>query len=487
MKQLKDILFGVQIEAIQGSTAQAINAVQFDSRKVTTGDLFVAINGEQVDGHNYINKAIENGALAIVCQEKPQNSNTNQVVWITTKNSREALAILASNYFDCPSAKLKLVGVTGTNGKTTVTSLLHRLFEKAGYATGLLSTISVKYSGNEINATHTTPDPLQINAHLSDMVAAGVEYCFMEVSSHGIDQERIQGLVFVGGVFTNLSHDHLDYHNNFAAYRNVKKRFFDALPKTAFALTNADDKNGAFMLQNTAAKSLTYGLKGYSDFKAKILEAQFSGMLLVIDQQEVWTSLLGQFNAYNLLAVYAVAQELGLTSIETLSIISELGNVKGRFQTYTTPNNATVIVDYAHTPDALANVLSTIAEIRTKNETLTTVLGCGGNRDQAKRPLMAEVAAKHSDKVIFTADNPRDEDPESIIDEMEKGVRPEDYKKTLRISNRKSAIKAACMELKAGDVLLVAGKGHENYQEIKGERLPFDDYTIVKEICKQLF
>ena len=486
MKQLKDILFGVQIEAIQGSTAQTINTIQFDSRQVGEGDLFVAVKGEQADGHNFIEKAIAKGAAAIVCQEKPEGSD-DSVVWISTQNSREALAILASNYYERPSAQLKLVGVTGTNGKTTVTSLLHRLFEKAGFAAGLLSTIAVKYLDKEIDATHTTPDPLQINAHLRAMVDAGVEFCFMEVSSHGIDQDRIQGLTFVGGVFTNLSHDHLDYHNTFAEYRNVKKRFFDALPKSAFALTNSDDKNGDFMLQNTAARKLTYGLKGYSDFKAKILEAQFSGMLLIIDQQEVWTSLLGAFNAYNLLAVYAVAKELGLSSIESLSIISELGNVKGRFQTYATSNGATVIVDYAHTPDALANVLSTIAEIRTKNETLTTVVGCGGNRDQAKRPLMAEVAAKHSDKVIFTADNPRDEDPENIIDDMEKGVRPEDYKKTLRISNRKSAIKAACMELQAGDVLLIAGKGHESYQEIKGERLPFDDYATVKEICKQLF
>ena len=486
MKQLKDILFGVQIEAIQGSTAQTINTIQFDSRQVGEGDLFVAVKGEQADGHNFIEKAIAKGAAAIVCQEKPEGSD-DSVVWISTQNSREALAILASNYYERPSAQLKLVGVTGTNGKTTVTSLLHRLFEKAGFAAGLLSTIAVKYLDKEIDATHTTPDPLQINAHLRAMVDAGVEFCFMEVSSHGIDQDRIQGLSFVGGVFTNLSHDHLDYHNTFAEYRNVKKRFFDALPKSAFALTNSDDKNGDFMLQNTAARKLTYGLKGYSDFKAKILEAQFSGMLLIIDQQEVWTSLLGAFNAYNLLAVYAVAKELGLSSIESLSIISELGNVKGRFQTYATSNGATVIVDYAHTPDALANVLSTIAEIRTKNETLTTVVGCGGNRDQAKRPLMAEVAAKHSDKVIFTADNPRDEDPENIIDDMEKGVRPEDYKKTLRISNRKSAIKAACMELQAGDVLLIAGKGHESYQEIKGERLPFDDYATVKEICKQLF
>ena len=486
MKQLKDLLFGVQIEAIQGSTSLKINTLQFDSRKIQPGDLFVAVSGFELNGHEFIGNAIANGAVAVVSEEKPEIVQED-IVWIYTKNSREALAIMASNYYERPSSKLKLIGVTGTNGKTTVTSLLHRLFEKAGYAAGLLSTISIKYSGKEVSATHTTPDSLQINKHLNAMVEAGVEYCFMEVSSHGIDQERVKGLDFVGGVFTNLTHDHLDYHNSFAEYRNVKKRFFDLLSPKAFALTNMDDKNGAFMLQNTRAKSLTYGLKGFTDYHAKILEAQFTGMLLVIDRQEVWTSLLGAFNAYNLLAVFAVARELGLKSLEVLSIISELRNVKGRFQTYTTPNKATVIIDYAHTPDALSNVLVTIGEIRTKNEILTTVLGCGGNRDQSKRPLMAAVATKYSDKIIFTADNPRDEDPEHIIDEMEKGVPGEDYKKTLRIVNRKSAIKAACISLAPGDVLLIAGKGHENYQEIKGERLPFDDYTTVKEICKQLF
>ena len=485
MKQLKDILFGVQIEAIRGSTSQSINAIKFDSREVETGDLFVAVKGDKADGHDFIEKAIAKGALAIVYQNKV-NFDSEKVVWIETNNSRAALAILASNFYECPSCELKLIGVTGTNGKTTVSSLLHRLFEKAGYAAGLLSTIEVKYLNEIIPTTHTTPDPLQINRYLRAMVDAGVEVCFMEVSSHGIDQDRIKGLVYAGGIFTNLSHDHLDYHNSFAEYRNIKKQFFDALPKTAFALTNTDDKNGAFMLQNTEAKKMTYGLKGYSDFKAKILEAQFSGMLLVIEQQEVWTSLLGTFNAYNLLAVYAVANQMGISSIETLSIISELNNVKGRFQTYTTPNKATVIVDYAHTPDALENVLHTIGEIRTKNETLITVVGCGGDRDRAKRPLMAEIAAKYSDKVIFTADNPRSEDPELIIDDMEKGVRPEDYKKTLRITKRESAIKAACMELSIGDVLLVAGKGHEDYQIIGKERFKFSDIEIARKAVQKV-
>ena len=486
MKQLKELLFGVQIEAIQGRTDVLIRQINFDSRAVKLGDLFVAITGDGVDGHDYIDNSIANGAVAIIGENKPNNFPEN-VVWIKTSNSRSALANLASNYYDQPSKSLKLIGVTGTNGKTTTTSLLFRLFKKAGYTPGLLSTIAVKYLEKEIPATHTTPDPLQINAHLRDMVEAGVAVCFMEVSSHGIAQDRIEGLFFTGGVFTNLSHDHLDYHNSFAAYRDVKKQFFDSLPKTAFALTNVDDKNGLFMLQNCAAKQYSFGLNHYANYQAKVLETEFSGMLLQINQQEVWTTLVGQFNASNLLVVYAVASLMELEEMQTLSIISALSNVKGRFQTYTTPNKATVIVDYAHTPDALDNVLKTIAKIRTKNETLTTLVGCGGNRDQSKRPIMAKIAAAHSDKVIFTADNPRDEDPDKIIDEMEVGVAPEDYKKTLRITQRRSAIKAGCMGLSQGDVLLIAGKGHENYQEIKGVKTPFDDYLIVEEICNQLF
>jgi len=486
MKILKDLLYGVSIEAIQGNTSIGVDAITFDSRQVKKGSLFIAIKGDQIDGHQYIMSAIELGAAAIICEDKPALSNLD-IVLITTKNSREALAICAANFYDNPSKELTLVGVTGTNGKTSVTSLLHHLFQRAGYAVGLLSTITIKYPSKTIAATHTTPDPLQINEHLRAMVSEGVEYCFMEVSSHGIAQDRIKGLVFSGGVFTNLTQDHLDYHETFANYRDVKKAFFDGLSPQAFSLVNVDDKNGRYMLQNCLAKHKTFGLKNYANYQAKVLETEFSGMLLKIDDQEVWTSLVGQFNASNLLAVYAVASELSLPKIEALSFLSELKNIKGRFDTYRTPNNATVIVDYAHTPDAIKNVLETIALIRTKNETLTTIVGCGGDRDQSKRPLMANVAAALSDKVIFTSDNPRNENPETIIDQMESGVSPADYKKSLRITDRKAAIKAGCMSLKPGDVLLVAGKGHENYQEIKGKREPFDDYEIVKEICKQLF
>ena len=486
MKSLKDILFGVQIDSILGSTDVEVASVKFDSRSVEKNDLFVATSGGSVDGHNFIDAAIKNGAIAVVCEERPEKAS-KKIVWITTQNSREALAVLAANYYDNPSKKIQLVGVTGTNGKTTIASLLYALFDALGFSVGLLSTIAVKYNGIERSATHTTPDSMQINQALNEMVTSGVAYCFMEVSSHGIDQERIKALYFAGGVFTNLSHDHLDYHETFAAYRDVKKRFFDALPTQAFALVNADDKNAAYMLQNTAAKPYKYGLQNYAEFNAKVLEQTFSGMLLKIDQLELWTSLVGKFNASNLLAVYAVSQLLEVSTQEALAAISSLTNVKGRFQTYATANKATVIVDYAHTPDALENVLKTITQLRTKNECLTTLIGCGGNRDQDKRPLMAKVATELSDKVIFTADNPRDEDPEVIIDQMEKGVPAEAFNKTLRITNRKQAIKAACMDLKPGDVLLIAGKGHEAYQEIQGEKLPFDDYEIVENICKQLF
>lgn len=486
MKKLRDILFGVQIERIQGSTLQTIESMAFDSRKVQPKSLFVAIKGEEADGHQYIAQAVAQGATAVVCQEKPSHSS-NEIVWIETQNSREALAILAANFYDRPASKLHLIGVTGTNGKTTITSLLYALFSQMGYATGLFSTIAVKYGGVEQPASHTTPDPLAINKHLHQMVKAGVDYCFMEVSSHGIDQERIQGLTFSGGVFTNLTQDHLDYHPTFAAYRDVKKRFFDQLPSSAFALANIDDKNGRYMLQNTSAKQYSYGLKNYADYQAKLMEMTFDGMLIKIDHHEIWSTLIGRFNASNLLAVYAVTQLLKIPQDEVLSGLSNLKNVKGRFQTYITPNKATIVVDYAHTPDALENVLSTIDQIRTRNERLITLVGCGGERDIDKRPLMAKTAAMLSDKVIFTADNPRSEDPEVIIDQMEKGVPPEHYKKTLRIVNRAQAIKAACMELVPGDVLLVAGKGHETYQEINGVKIPFDDFKMVKNICEQLF
>ncbi len=485
MKALKDLLFGVNIESVFGSTSEGIEGIAYDSRKVKTKSLFVAIRGAMADGHAYLEQAIEQGASAVLVEEMPEKPNA-AVTWICTQNTRQALAIVSSHFYDNPSKDLKLIGITGTNGKTTIATLLYDLFEKSGYPSGLISTVAIKYDGKVQPATHTTPDPLVINAHLKAMVDRGVSYCFMEVSSHGIDQERTQGLVFEGGVFTNLTHDHLDYHSSFSAYRDVKKRFFDALPKKAFVLTNADDKNGMYMVQNTPAKKYSYAQRNYADYQVQILESQFSGMLLKINQQEVWSRLVGGFNASNILAVFAVAECLGLESLATLSYLSELTNVRGRFETYLTPNKATVVVDYAHTPDALENVLETINQIRTKNEQLITVVGCGGDRDKDKRPLMGKIAAKNSSKVIFTSDNPRSEDPQQIIAEMEAGVSPEDYKKTLCIPDREAAIKAACIALEPSDVLLIAGKGHETYQEIKGQRTHFDDLEIVQKIINKM-
>jgi UDP-N-acetylmuramoyl-L-alanyl-D-glutamate--2,6-diaminopimelate ligase len=396
------------------------------------------------------------------------------------------MAFMAANYFENPSHKLKLVGITGTNGKTTVASLLYQLFQKAGYKVGLLSTVKILVDTKEYKATHTTPDSITINQYLKEMVDEGVEYCFMEVSSHGIHQKRTEGLQFAGGVFTNLSHDHLDYHPTFSEYRDVKKSFFDNLPKTAFALSNSDDKNGSVMLQNTAARKLTYALKTYSDYKAQILENQLSGLLLKINDNEVWVRLIGTFNAYNLLAIYGTAVELGLESLEVLRLLSELESVSGRFQYIVSKGNITAIVDYAHTPDALENVLKTINDIRTKNEQLITVVGCGGDRDKTKRPIMADIASTLSDRIIITSDNPRTENPETIIAEMEQGVAPQNFKKTVSISDRKQAIKAACQLAQANDIILIAGKGHETYQEINGVRHDFDDMKIVKEMLDQL-
>ena len=393
---------------------------------------------------------------------------------------------MAANYYDNPSENLKLVGVTGTNGKTTVASLLYDLFKKAGFKVGLLSTVKILVNETEYKATHTTPDSLTINYYLHLMNLAGVEYCFMEVSSHGIHQFRIEGLEFEGGIFTNLSHDHLDYHNTFAEYRDVKKRFFDTLSPKAFALVNIDDKNGLVMMQNTRARKFTYALKSYADYRAQILENQFSGLLLKINDVEVWTKLIGNFNAYNLLAIYATADLLGLEQQEILMLLSELGSVSGRFQYLVSEENITAIVDYAHTPDALKNVLETINSIRTKNEDLITVVGCGGDRDKTKRPKMGHIASELSTKVIFTSDNPRSEVPEAIIQDIEKGVEPQNYKKTVSIVDRKQAIKTACQMAKPNDIILIAGKGHETYQEINGERFDFDDFKIVKDFLKEL-
>ncbi|WP_396209574.1 UDP-N-acetylmuramoyl-L-alanyl-D-glutamate--2,6-diaminopimelate ligase [Flavobacterium sp.] len=485
MKRLKDILYKVSIEAVHGTTDVAISKIEFDSRKIELDAVFVAIRGTLSDGHDYIEKAIALGARVIICEAFPSELTTG-VTFIQVADTNEALAFLSANFYENPSSKIKLVGVTGTNGKTTIASLLYQLFKKAGYKVGLLSTVKIMVDADEFKATHTTPDSLTLNYYLDQMIQEGCEFCFMEVSSHGIHQKRTAALEFAGGVFTNLSHDHLDYHNTFAEYRDVKKTFFDQLTKTAFAITNGDDKNGGIMLQNTKAKKITYALKSYADYRAQILENQLSGLLLKINENEVWVKLIGSFNAYNLLAIFAVAVELGIEKVEALRLLSELESVSGRFQFIVSETKITAIVDYAHTPDALENVLQTIEDIRTKNEQLITVVGCGGDRDTSKRPIMADIAASLSDKAIFTADNPRTEDPESIIQEMEKGVAPQHYKKTLSILDRKQAIKTACQLANPNDIILIAGKGHETYQEIQGVRYDFDDLKIVTELLQQL-
>ncbi|MDT0558471.1 UDP-N-acetylmuramoyl-L-alanyl-D-glutamate--2,6-diaminopimelate ligase [Ichthyenterobacterium sp. W332] len=485
MVTLKDILYKVNINAVVGSTTTTVNTIQFDSRKVETNDLFVAIKGVLTNGHDYIDKAIKLGATSIICEVLPARLEDN-ITYVQVEDTSTALAYIASNFHGSPSENLKLVGVTGTNGKTTVASLLYQMFKKAGFKVGLLSTVKIMVDDNEFLATHTTPDSVTINKFLKQMNDEGVEFCFMEVSSHGIHQKRTEGLTFIGGIFTNISHDHLDYHNTFAEYRDVKKAFFDQLPAKAFALVNVDDKNGLFMLQNTAANKYTYALKGYADYRAQILENQFGGLLLKINESELWSKLVGDFNAYNLTAIYATAELLGLEKVESLRIISELESVSGRFQYLVSEDRITAIVDYAHTPDALKNVLETINSIRTKNEELITVIGCGGDRDTSKRPKMGHIASELSTKVIFTSDNPRSEKPQTIIDDIEKGVEPINFKKVLSIVDRKQAIKTACQLANPKDIILIAGKGHESYQEIKGERFDFDDFKIVKELLKQL-
>ncbi|MCL4155915.1 UNVERIFIED_CONTAM: hypothetical protein GTU68_027056 [Idotea baltica] len=485
MIALRDILYKATLNAVVGSTNIDVRAVDFDSRKIEKDHLFVAIRGLVADGHDYIDTAIKSGATSIVCEKLPE-SLVDNVTYVEVDNSSKALAIIASNFYENPSENLRLIGVTGTNGKTTVTSLLYQLFKKAGYKVGLLSTVKIMVDEVEYSATHTTPDSLTINRYLSEMNAEGVEFCFMEVSSHGIHQYRTEGLRFEGGIFTNLTHDHLDYHKTFAEYRDVKKKFFDELPSDAFALVNADDKNGLVMLQNSQAKKHTYALKQYADYKTQILENQFGGLLLKVDDSEVWTRLIGNFNAYNVLAIYATAELLGLEKVEILRLISDLESVSGRFQYIISDEKITAIVDYAHTPDALKNVLETINSIRTKNEELITIVGCGGDRDKTKRPKMGHIASALSTKVIFTSDNPRSEKPEVILSEIEAGVEPQNFKKTLTIEDRKQAIKTACQMAQSNDIILIAGKGHETYQEIKGERFDFDDLEIVKEFLKQL-
>lgn len=468
-----------------GSTSVEVSGLCFDSRKVEQNTLFVAVKGTLSDGHQFIDQAIKQGARAILCENIPDQLSEN-IAYIQVENSAQALGTAAANFYDNPSTKLKLVGITGTNGKTTVATLLFQLFSELGYKVGLLSTVQNQINKEIIPATHTTPDPIALNSLLSDMVQAGCSYCFMEVSSHAVAQNRIAGLTFTGGVFTNLTHDHLDFHKTFSEYLKAKKAFFDGLGKSAFALTNIDDKNGMVMLQNTLATKKTYGLKNIATFKAKILENHFKGLLLNIDQLEVWFKLVGSFNAYNLLAVYGVAILLDQDKNEVLTILSQLNGAEGRFDYINAPNGIIGIVDYAHTPDAIQNVLSTIQNIRTGNEQVITVIGCGGDRDKTKRPEMAQVACDWSSKVILTSDNPRSEKPEQIIQDMAVGVLPNNQKKTLSIVDRKEAIRTACHLAKSGDIILLAGKGHEKYQEIAGVKHPFDDKQILTELLNQM-
>lgn len=485
MKLLKDILYKAGLTEVIGTTNVFITSITQDSRKVTRNCAFVAINGVNVDGNQFIDKAIELGAIAIICEKAPVNIN-EKINYIIVNDAALALGIIASNFYDNPSSKLKLVGITGTNGKTTTTTLLHQLFSNLGYACGLISTIKYVIGQKEYTSTHTTPDQVRLNELLAQMVAEGCEFCFMEVSSHAVDQKRIAGLDFKVAGFTNITHDHLDYHKTFDAYIKAKKQFFDLLPSDAKAVVNRDDKNGLVMIQNTKAKTFTFGLLNDTDFKAKILENEFSGLHLNIDGHEFWSKLIGGFNAYNLLLVYAVATLLDQDKMAVLTGLSNINAVEGRFQYFRSKSNITAIVDYAHTPDALKNVLTTIENIRTKNENVITVIGCGGDRDAQKRPIMAGIACTMSNKVILTSDNPRSEDPNEIIAQMKKGVEPQDFKKVLSITDRNEAIKTACSLANPGDIILVAGKGHEKYQEIKGEKLPFDDVEVLTQSFKLL-
>ncbi|MDI9339324.1 MAG: UDP-N-acetylmuramoyl-L-alanyl-D-glutamate--2,6-diaminopimelate ligase [Sediminibacterium sp.] len=485
MKLLSDILYKVRLEEVVGSTHMAVSAVAFDSRKVKKDSVFVATRGTTVDGHAFIEKAIEAGANTIVCEDMPEQKN-ELVTYVKVSDTAYALGLMACNFYDNPSSKLKLVGITGTNGKTTTVTLLFNLFRSLGYSVGLLSTVQNKINNTVIPSTHTTPDALALNELLAKMVELGCEYAFMEVSSHAVAQHRIAGLQFTGAIFSNITHDHLDYHNTFDEYIKAKKGFFDALPTGAFAVVNRDDRNGMIMLQNTKAQRHTYSLQGVADFKCRIIENHLNGLLLNIDNQELWVKLIGTFNAYNVLAVYAAAILLKQDKTNVLTALSNLNSVEGRFQYLKSPNGIIGIVDYAHTPDALKNVLDTIKDIRNGNEQVITLVGCGGDRDAAKRPVMAAIACEYSNRVVLTSDNPRSEDPEEILNQMQKGISPADMKKTLRISDRREAIKTACALAAKGDIILIAGKGHEKYQEIKGIKHPFDDFEILKETFQTL-
>lgn len=484
MKKLKNILAGIKSLEIVGKLDIEVAGIEFDSRKVNKNSLFVATRGTLVDGHNYIAAAIEKGASAILCEEIPEQKVAS-IVYLSVKDSQESLGIIASNWFGNPSRKLKLVGVTGTNGKTTTASLLHSMFSNLGYSCGLLSTIENKIEDKVFKATHTTPDALQLNALLSEMVSAGCSHCFMEVSSHALVQKRTAGLDFDGAIFTNLSHDHLDFHKTVPEYIKAKKMFFDGLSKKAFAITNIDDKNGMVMLQNCKASKYTYSIKNLADFKGKIIENQISGLHMQIDEHDIYCRLVGQFNAYNLLAIYGTAILLGESKEEALAVLSNLQSVAGRFDYQQSAEGITAIIDYAHTPDALENVLETINQIQSEEGKIITVVGAGGDRDTSKRPEMAKIAARLSNRLILTSDNPRSENPETILKDMQAGLNDEQSKRSLSIANREEAIKTAFFLAQKGDIILIAGKGHENYQEINGVRHHFDDKEVINKLFKK--
>jgi UDP-N-acetylmuramoyl-L-alanyl-D-glutamate--2,6-diaminopimelate ligase len=478
---LRNLLTNIPTIALHGDLPQQVSGVEFDSRKVKAGTLFVAIKGLNSDGHDYIDQAIDKGAVAVICEQLP-SALRQGTCYIQVNNAPKVLAQVAATFYGHPSKNIKLVGVTGTNGKTTTATLLYKLFTQLGYKVGLISTVENKIGQEVLPTNFTTPDAVAINELLQSMINAGCEYAFMEVSSHAVDQERIGGLHFTGAIFTNLTHDHLDYHKTFKAYLEAKKRFFDELPASSFALTNVDDRNGAIMLQNTRARKYSYGLKRQADYKAKIIENSFAGLHLNVNGTEVICRLIGEFNAYNLMAVYGAAVLLEADPEETLMTLSNLTTAEGRFDYQQSPDGKVAIVDYAHTPDALEKVLATIAHLRKGNEKVITVVGCGGDRDKKKRPIMAKIACENSQQVILTADNPRTEDAQTIIEEMEAGIPPHLKNKVLSITDRKQAIKTAVQLATQGDIILVAGKGHEKYQDIKGVKYPFDDKEILREI-----
>lgn len=485
MKLLRDILYGVRIGDVAGNTNVAIDSITMDSRRVGNFSLFVAVKGTQTDGHEYIAQAVEKGAVAVICREIPKN-RFEKATYVCVTDPAEALGTIASNFYDNPSAALKLIGITGTNGKTTVATLLYELFTLTGKKCGLISTVKNRIAGEEQSATHTTPDAIAINRLMAEMVKKGCTHCFMEVSSIAVDQKRIFGLEFDGAVFTNITHDHLDYHGTFENYIRAKKAFFDGLRPTAFALVNVDDRHARVMLQNSKAKKLTYSLTTVADYKARIIERDIRGMLLNINNREVWTKLSGVFNASNVLAVYGVARELGMENVQLLTTISNLEPVEGRFNTVTSKNRITGIVDYAHTPDALENILNAIHEVVGPKTKVITVVGCGGDRDRTKRPVMGKIACRLSTRAIFTSDNPRSEDPAEIIREMQAELTVMEKSKMLAIADREEAIKTAVALAAEGDVILVAGKGHEKYQDIGGVKHDFDDKKVLTEIFKNM-